>query len=80
VRAHDPVADKVAAARFGDRITLCDSTYEAARGADALVLATEWHEFRRPNFQRLKDLLVEPTVFDGRNIWEPTELRASLFG
>jgi UDPglucose 6-dehydrogenase len=82
VRAHDPAAQAAAATRFADaagRVVLCDSTYEAAEGADALVLTTEWHEFRRPNFQRLKEAMVEPVVFDGRNVWEPAELRALGF-
>jgi UDPglucose 6-dehydrogenase len=79
VRAFDPAAHAQVSARLGDRITLCESNYEAARGADALALVTEWHEFRRPNFDRLKELLVEPVVFDGRNIWDPEELRAKGF-
>jgi hypothetical protein len=49
--------------------------YEALEGADALALVTEWHEFRRPDFERIKDLLREPVVFDGRNLWDPRELR-----
>ncbi|HEX2572411.1 MAG TPA: UDP-glucose/GDP-mannose dehydrogenase family protein [Polyangia bacterium] len=84
VRAFDPVAGPAVAARyahqhFSDRLILCDSNYEAARGAEALVVCTEWHEFRRPNFMRLKELLAEPTVFDGRNIWDPAELRGLGF-
>ena len=55
------------------------SNYGAADGADALVLVTEWHEFRRPTFERLKKMLNQPVVFDGRNIWDPTELRAAGF-
>ncbi|MSP59163.1 MAG: UDP-glucose/GDP-mannose dehydrogenase family protein [Myxococcales bacterium] len=79
VRAFDPVANAAVRARFGDRVELCDGNYEAARGADGLALLTEWREFRRPNFQRLKELLVEPVLFDGRNIWDPAELRAAGF-
>jgi UDPglucose 6-dehydrogenase len=79
VRAHDPVANEVIAARYGDKITLCETNYEAARGADALALLTEWHEFRRPNFVRLKELLTHAVVFDGRNIWDPAELRSHGF-
>ena len=84
VRAYDPVAGSAVAARyagryFGDRMVLCESDYEAARGAEALVVCTEWHEFRRPDFARLKELMAEATVFDGRNIWDPAELRALGF-
>jgi UDPglucose 6-dehydrogenase len=76
VRAFDPAAGPQVQARYGDRVQILDSNYEAARGADALALVTEWHEFRRPNFARLKELLVEPVIFDGRNVWTPSELRA----
>jgi len=79
VRAHDPVANEPIRTRFADRIHLFDNNYEAAHGADGLALLTEWHEFRRPNFTRLKALLTETVVFDGRNIWDPQELRASGF-
>jgi UDPglucose 6-dehydrogenase len=79
VRAHDPVANAPIAARFGGKVTLCEASYEAARGAHALALLTEWHEFRRPNFQRLKQLMAEPVLFDGRNVWDPAELRALGF-
>ncbi len=53
--------------------------YDAAKGADALALLTEWHAFRRPNFDRLKELLAEPVLFDGRNVWEPEDVRARGF-
>ncbi len=79
VRGHDPVANGVIRARFGERVALFDNAYDAARGADALALCTEWHEFRRPNFQRLKEVLASPVIFDGRNIWDPTELRGQGF-
>src|SRR5262249_27165469 len=71
VQVHDPVANDSVRRQFGDRIRSFDSNYDAARGASALALLTEWHEFRRPNFERLKTLLVEPVLFDGRNIWDP---------
>jgi UDPglucose 6-dehydrogenase len=79
IRAHDPQAMSNVAALYGDKITLCDSMYSAAEGADALVLVTEWHEYRRADFNRLKRILREPTLFDGRNVWDPEELRALGF-
>jgi UDPglucose 6-dehydrogenase len=79
LRVHDPVANESARRVFGDRITCFDGNYDAAKGAHALALCTEWHQFRRPNFQRLKELLAEPVLFDGRNIWEPREARALGF-
>jgi UDPglucose 6-dehydrogenase len=75
VHAHDPVANDQMRAKYGDRIKLFEANYDAAAGASALALLTEWHQFRRPNFQRLKDLLEEPVLFDGRNVWEPKEVR-----
>ena len=64
--------------KIGDRIQYEENNYECAKGADALVLVTEWHEFRRPSFDRLKTLLKQPVIFDGRNIWSPAELRARI--
>jgi UDPglucose 6-dehydrogenase len=79
VCATDPVALDVVRKQLGDRIEYQEAHYECARGADALVLVTEWHEFRRPSFERLKSLMKEPVLFDGRNIWIPAEIRAAGF-
>jgi len=54
------------------------SAYEAAQGADALAIVTEWQEFRSPDFDRLKQILKAPVIFDGRNLYEPSML--SRFG
>jgi UDPglucose 6-dehydrogenase len=75
VRAHDPVANAAVKARFGERVAFYDDHYAAAEGAHALVLCTEWHQFRRPDFKRLSQRLAHPVLFDGRNIWEPAECR-----
>jgi UDPglucose 6-dehydrogenase len=75
----DPVAMEAVRKQIGDRIQYQENNYECAKGADALVLVTEWHEFRRPAFDRLKGLLKQPVIFDGRNIWNPAELRAAGF-
>ena len=79
VRASDPAANAQVAARYPGQVRVFESNYEAAEGADALALITEWHEFRRPNFDRLKQLLRGAVVFDGRNIWDPAELAALGF-
>jgi UDPglucose 6-dehydrogenase len=73
VRAYDPVATGEAARLFGDSkdVVLCKSAYEAATGADALAIVTEWQEFRSPDFERLKELLKAPVIFDGRNLYDP---------
>jgi UDPglucose 6-dehydrogenase len=82
VRAFDPEAMKEAKAQLQDvdgRVTYCRKSYEACDGADALVLVTEWNEFREPDFDRIKKLLCRPVVFDGRNIYNPEALKALGF-
>jgi len=79
VCATDPVAIDVVRKQLGDRIEYEESNYACAKGADALALVTEWHEFRRPSFERLKALMKQPVLFDGRNIWSPSEVRAAGF-
>jgi UDPglucose 6-dehydrogenase len=79
VRAHDPVASEVAAAVFGGRIELAPDPYTAAAGADALVLVTEWNEFRQPDFALLRRTMKQPVLFDGRNVWDPAKVRALGF-
>jgi UDPglucose 6-dehydrogenase len=79
VAAYDPAAMPNVKARLGDSVELASGMYEAAEGADALVLVTEWHAFRRPDFARLKQLMREGTLFDARNVYNPDELRALGF-
>ncbi|MFI4914049.1 MAG: UDP-glucose dehydrogenase family protein [Steroidobacterales bacterium] len=73
VRAYDPVAMPEARNIYARQAgaTFCKDAYEAASGADALLIATEWQEFRSPDFERLKTLLREPIIFDGRNLYDP---------
>jgi UDPglucose 6-dehydrogenase len=78
VQAFDPEATREAKAQLSDvagQVTFCRKSYEACEGADALVLVTEWNEFREPDFDRIKSLLKTPVVFDGRNIYNPETLR-----
>jgi len=75
VRAYDPKAVGAARRLLGDRVTFCPRSYEAVEGADALVLATEWNEFREPDFERVRLLMRHPAIFDGRNIYNPRHLR-----
>jgi UDPglucose 6-dehydrogenase len=79
VCATDPVALEIVRKQLGDRIEYDESNYGCVKGADALVLVTEWHEFRRPSFERLKSLMKQPVLFDGRNVWSPAEVRAAGF-
>jgi UDPglucose 6-dehydrogenase len=78
VRAYDPVAGNEAARIFGDTpgLTLVDSAMAAMEGADALLIATEWREFRTPDFEALKAALKQPLVLDGRNLYEPELMKA----
>jgi UDPglucose 6-dehydrogenase len=79
VKAHDPVAAEVAAGLFQGRVELVAEPYAAAEGADALVLVTEWSEFRQPDFERLKRIMRHPVLFDGRNVWDQNRVRALGF-
>lgn len=71
VVGHDPIARETAGVVFGDAITFADDNYAAADGADALLIVTEWAQYRTPDFQRLKGLLRQPIIFDGRNLYQP---------
>jgi UDPglucose 6-dehydrogenase len=79
VRAYDPAAAPVAKRIFGDRIALCERSYDALADADALAIVTEWNEFREPDFEKMRTLLKSPVVFDGRNIYSPEHMRALGF-
>ena len=74
VRAYDPQA-MVTAAPLAKRVVLCQNSYEVAEGADALVLATEWNEFKQLDFERILSLMRQPILVDGRNAWNPEALR-----
>ena len=75
IQAFDPEATVEARKIFGDRIVYAPRNYDALDGASALLVLTEWNEFRRPDFQRIKKLLREPIIFDGRNIYDPADLK-----
>ena len=79
VQAYDPEAMKVAKAIFGSKITYADNGYAALTGADALALVTEWNEFREPDYVRMRKLMRNPVIFDGRNIYKPETCRAQGF-
>jgi UDPglucose 6-dehydrogenase len=75
VRVYDPVAMPAARRLLPTRVIFCESPYEAATGADAVALVTEWNEFKFLNLDRLRTVMRRPVVFDGRNIWEPERMR-----
>jgi len=74
IRAHDPEAMHNAKIEFGDRVTMCDDGYAAVQGADALVVFTDWPEFRNPDFDVIADTLKNKWIFDGRNLYNPQTL------
>jgi UDPglucose 6-dehydrogenase len=79
IKAYDPAAAPVARGIFDGRIALCDKSYDALAGADALAVVTEWNEFREPDFAKMQSLMKAPVVFDGRNIYSPEQMRALGF-
>ena len=74
IHAFDPEATVEAKKVFGDKIRYASRNYDALAGASALLVLTEWNEFRRPDFQRIKQLLRQPIIFDGRNIYDSSDL------
>lgn len=79
VAVHDPEALSRARELFGERISYHRMNYDALAGADALLIVTEWNEFRRPDFSRMRALMKTPVIFDGRNLYEPTVMRQEEF-
>ncbi len=79
VKAYDPEAMETARRVIGDRVTYATTPYEAIDGADALVIATEWNEFRKPDVRKMRELLIRPLIFDGRNMYELEDMAADGF-
>jgi UDPglucose 6-dehydrogenase len=79
VAAYDPEAMDEAKRIFGARIQLASNNYSSVEGADALLVVTEWQAFRNPNFERMKAMMRKPVIFDGRNIYDPVNLREMGF-
>ena len=74
VQSYDPKAIDTAKSIFRNKIEYCKNAYDAVIGADALLLVTEWNEFRRPDFDKIKSLLKNPVIFDGRNQYNAPRL------
>jgi UDPglucose 6-dehydrogenase len=84
VRVHDPQARHEAERYFGDlvesgRLAVCEHNYDCLQNADALLVLTEWQPYRHPDFARMKRLLRQAVVFDGRNVWDPAKMREQGF-
>jgi len=79
VVVHDPVATRPARRILRDRVGFREHNYDALEGADALFIHTEWHPYRHPDFARMRTLLRQPVIFDGRNLYSPAAMRAHGF-
>jgi UDPglucose 6-dehydrogenase len=81
IQAYDPVAGHNAQKILQDNplVSIVDSQYGALEGADALLVATEWNQFRTPDFNRIKSLLSAPLIFDGRNLYSGRTLARNGF-
>jgi UDPglucose 6-dehydrogenase len=79
VVAHDPVAMHETKRRLGDRIVYADTSYDALASADALVIVTDWNEYRHPDFGRIKQALKTPVVVDGRNLYDTRKMKSLGF-
>ncbi|MBE0502793.1 MAG: UDP-glucose/GDP-mannose dehydrogenase family protein [Desulfuromonadales bacterium] len=79
VTVYDPVAMPKARAILGERVCFADNAYQALEKAEALAIVTEWNEFRRPDFERVNELMAAPVIFDGRNLYEPKRMSENGF-
>ncbi len=75
VKAYDPVALENSKKHFGSKVEFFTESYDALKDSDGLIVVTEWNEFRSPDFKIVKNLLKQPVIFDGRNIFDPTQIR-----
>ena len=79
VQAYDPKGFEQAKTIWKEKITYAKSSYEALEGADCMLLLTEWNEFRRPDFDKIKDMLKTPVIFDGRNQYDAERMKQRGF-
>ncbi|MFZ1976392.1 MAG: UDP binding domain-containing protein, partial [Bacteroidota bacterium] len=79
ISVYDPVAMEIGKKIFKDKISFSDDNYSALENADALVVVTEWNEFRNVDMQKIRSLLRKPLIFDGRNIFDPKAMKEAGF-
>jgi UDPglucose 6-dehydrogenase len=79
ISAYDPEAKETTKSVLGDKIEYAESSYKSLENADALIIVTEWNEFRTPDFNKIKSLLKEPVIFDGRNLYDPDKMKENDF-
>ena len=79
IKAFDPEAAENVKSIYGDKITFCDTQYDAIDQSDALAIVTEWQVFRTPDFDKVKSMLINPAIFDGRNVYDVDRMRKMGF-
>ncbi|MBU0648047.1 UDP-glucose 6-dehydrogenase, partial [Patescibacteria group bacterium] len=79
VIAHDPEAIENAKQIFGQKIKYSHDNYQGLKDADALIIVTEWNDYREPDFKKIKKLLKNPLIFDGRNLYQPARMKKMGF-
>jgi UDPglucose 6-dehydrogenase len=79
VQAHDPIAISSVKTVFDRKLEFFENAYDALNDADALLVVTEWNEFRNPDFSKMKKLMRKPVILDGRNIYDPKEMKEKGF-
>ena len=79
LQVHDPEAMENVEAQYGDKLIYCHHPMDALNGADALVIMTEWAEFRNPDFAEMKRRMRAPLIFDGRNLYKRHQMQAAGF-
>lgn len=79
ISAYDPEAKETTKAILGKKIIYTENAYKALEHADALIIVTEWNEFRTPDFSRIKTLLKKPVIFDGRNLYDLDKMKSNNF-
>ena len=79
LQVHDPEAMENVRRIYADKLSYCEQPYAALEGADALAIMTEWKEFLQPDFAHMRSLMKSPVIFDGRNLYNPTQMKAAGF-
>ena len=79
VRAHDPISNSMVEPHFKGKVEFFENSYDSLKDADALCVVTEWNEFRRPDFSKMKNLMKKPVILDGRNIYDAKEMKEKGF-
>lgn len=79
ITAFDPEAIETTKAQLGKKIDYAKTAYDAIKGCDALIIVTEWNEFRNPDLEKVKSLLKRPVIFDGRNLYDPDTIKEKGF-